>query len=165
MLTKLRLYSTLVLPVLLYASETWTTTKQDLARLQDFHMKSQRISWVCVGRTMLPTSLSKREHDCRTWETLSRLEGLCCPTTSDRPMKRNAGVEQGHIHESTCTGGSAEAQGLSTHFVDEPGEQGYRGTISYILATCGGSSIVEIRRYGPYRLCAIKNAYRTVSNR
>ena len=40
--TKLRLYNTLVLPVLLYASETWTTTKLDLARLQAFHMRSQR---------------------------------------------------------------------------------------------------------------------------
>ena len=40
--TKLRLYTTLVLPVLLYASETWTMTKLDLAHLQAFHMRSQR---------------------------------------------------------------------------------------------------------------------------
>jgi len=42
--TKFCLYYTLVLPVLLYSSETWTTTKQDLARLQAFHMKSPKKS-------------------------------------------------------------------------------------------------------------------------
>jgi len=79
-----------------------------------------------------------------------------CPTTFNCPMQPNAGVEQGHLHESTSTGGLAEAQGSSTHFVDEPGQEGYGGTNSYILVTCGGSSIVEIGRYGPYRLCDIK---------
>jgi len=40
--TKLRLYTTLVLPVLLYDSETWNATKLDLAHLQAFHMRCQR---------------------------------------------------------------------------------------------------------------------------
>ena len=40
--TRLRLYMSLVVPVLLYASETWTITKHDLARLQAFHMGCQR---------------------------------------------------------------------------------------------------------------------------
>jgi len=40
--TRLRLYMPFVDPVLLYASETSTTTSSDLARLQDFHMKCQR---------------------------------------------------------------------------------------------------------------------------
>lgn len=40
--TRLRLYMSLIIPVLLYASETWTTTKCDLNRLQAFHMKCQR---------------------------------------------------------------------------------------------------------------------------
>jgi hypothetical protein len=40
--TKLRLYTSLVLPVLLYAAETWTLTKVNLRRLQAFHMKCQR---------------------------------------------------------------------------------------------------------------------------
>jgi len=46
--TKIRLYTTLVLPFLLYASETWTTTKLDLAHLQAFHIRCQRhILGVC----------------------------------------------------------------------------------------------------------------------
>ena len=40
--TRLRLYMSLVVPVLLYGSETWTTTKADIARLQAFHMRCQR---------------------------------------------------------------------------------------------------------------------------
>jgi len=40
--TKLRMYMSLVLPVLLYASETWTVNKSDLGHLQAFHMRCQR---------------------------------------------------------------------------------------------------------------------------
>ena len=40
--TKLRLYMTLIIPILLYASETWTINKVDLDRLQAFHMRCQR---------------------------------------------------------------------------------------------------------------------------
>ena len=40
--TKLRLYMSLIVPILLYASETWTTTKVDLNHLQAFHMRCQR---------------------------------------------------------------------------------------------------------------------------
>ena len=40
--TKLRLYTSLVLSVLLYASETWTVNKADLEHLQTFHMRCQR---------------------------------------------------------------------------------------------------------------------------
>ena len=39
---KLRLYSSLVLSVLLYASETWTILAADLRRLEAFHMQCQR---------------------------------------------------------------------------------------------------------------------------
>ena len=40
--TKLRLYITLIVPMLLYASETWTSTKVDLKHLHAFHMHCQR---------------------------------------------------------------------------------------------------------------------------
>ena len=40
--TKLRLYMTLVIPVLLYASDTWTLTKVYTSLLQAFHMRCQR---------------------------------------------------------------------------------------------------------------------------
>jgi len=39
--TRLRLYMSLVVPVLWYASETWTTTSSDLARLQALHIRCQ----------------------------------------------------------------------------------------------------------------------------
>ena len=39
---KLRLYMTLIVPMLLYASETWTSTKVNLNHLQAFHMRCQR---------------------------------------------------------------------------------------------------------------------------
>ena len=41
--TKLRLYNSLVVPVLLYGSDTWTLTNQELPRLQAFHMRNQRL--------------------------------------------------------------------------------------------------------------------------
>jgi hypothetical protein len=50
--TKIRLYRTLVLPILLYGSETWTLLKQDLNKLETFQMR-------CL-RTILRISL--RDH-------------------------------------------------------------------------------------------------------
>ena len=41
--TKLRLYSSLVIPVVLYGSETWTINKYELSKLQAFHMRNQRL--------------------------------------------------------------------------------------------------------------------------
>ena len=44
----MRLYTTLIVPILLYASETWTVNKVDLDldRLQAFHMRCQ---WRVLG--------------------------------------------------------------------------------------------------------------------
>jgi len=67
--TKLRIYTTCVLAVGLYGAETWTLLKEDLRRLQAFHMTCQRrilgIGWndfitnraVAEG-TNLPSTLS-----------------------------------------------------------------------------------------------------------
>ncbi len=47
--TKLRIYSTCVLSILLYGAETWTLTQADWKRLNSFHLRCQRrilhISW------------------------------------------------------------------------------------------------------------------------
>jgi len=40
--TKLRLYQSCVLSILLYGSESWTLLKEDLRRLESFHLKCQR---------------------------------------------------------------------------------------------------------------------------
>ena len=40
--TKLLLYMTLIAPILIYASETWTVNKVDLDRLQAFHVHCQQ---------------------------------------------------------------------------------------------------------------------------
>jgi len=40
--TKIRIYSTCVLVVLLYGSETWSLTQLDWRRLESFHMRCQR---------------------------------------------------------------------------------------------------------------------------
>ena len=42
LVTKLRLYESCVLSVLLYCAETWTLLKADVNRLQAFHMRSLR---------------------------------------------------------------------------------------------------------------------------
>ena len=55
--TKLRLYMTLIVPMLLYASETWTSTKVNLNHLQAFHMRCQRrilgVRWFNKSRTLI----------------------------------------------------------------------------------------------------------------
>jgi len=52
--TKLRLYSGFVLPILLYASETWTFTKEPSKTFDVFDMKSLRcleeLGWVDYER-------------------------------------------------------------------------------------------------------------------
>jgi len=40
--TKVRVYQTLVLSILLYASETWTSLASDMTAIESFHMKCQR---------------------------------------------------------------------------------------------------------------------------
>ena len=40
--TKFRIYSSCVLSVLIYGSETWTMLKSDVTKLQSFHMQNQR---------------------------------------------------------------------------------------------------------------------------
>jgi len=40
--TKVRVYQTLVLSILLYASETWTLLASDIQAIESFHMKCQR---------------------------------------------------------------------------------------------------------------------------
>ena len=40
--TKVRVYQTLVLSVLLYASETWTSIASDMKAIESFHMNCQR---------------------------------------------------------------------------------------------------------------------------
>ena len=74
--TKLRLYSSLVLSVLLYGSETWTLRKADSTKVQAFHMLSQRrilgIKWYDhitnkavrekTGLLDLPMLISDRRH-------------------------------------------------------------------------------------------------------
>ena len=39
---KVRVYQTLVLSILLYASETWTSLASDMRAIESFHMKCQR---------------------------------------------------------------------------------------------------------------------------
>jgi len=39
--TKVRVYETLVLSILLYASETWTLLASDMKAIESFHMKCQ----------------------------------------------------------------------------------------------------------------------------
>jgi Reverse transcriptase (RNA-dependent DNA polymerase) len=74
--TRLRLYSSLTLSVLLYGSETWTLRKMDMDKLQSFHMMSQRrilgIRWFdhvtnisiqeVTGLTNLPLIIADRRH-------------------------------------------------------------------------------------------------------
>ncbi len=40
--TKMRVFRTLVLSVLLYGAETWTITQKDLRKLRTFHVKCLR---------------------------------------------------------------------------------------------------------------------------
>ena len=41
--TKVRVYQTLVLSILLYASETWTSLASDMRAVESFHMKCQQM--------------------------------------------------------------------------------------------------------------------------
>jgi hypothetical protein len=88
--TRLRLYSSLVLSVLLYGSETWTLRKSDSEKLQAFHMLSQRrilgIKWYDhitnssvqerTGLMQLPLVIADRRHS---------LFGHVCRLPSEAP--------------------------------------------------------------------------------
>ena len=83
---------TLIVPMLLYASETWTSTKVDLNHLQAFHMRCQRrilgVRWFhkikndgITRRTGLPhigDLIQKRRH---ALFSLRRLHGPISPSS------------------------------------------------------------------------------------
>jgi len=91
--TKLRLYSSLVLSVLLYGSETWTLRKTDSSKVQAFHMMSQRrilgIKWYDhitnstirerTGLMDLPILVADRRHS---------LFGHICRLSQEAPAHR-----------------------------------------------------------------------------
>ena len=63
--TKIRLYNSLVISVLLYGSETWTLLKADERRLEAFHMNCQRrilgIRWFHFVTNVSVTSQTSEE--------------------------------------------------------------------------------------------------------
>ena len=63
---KMRLYMSLVVPVLLYGLETWTVNKVVLGMLQAFHMRCQRqilgVHWYDMVRNSDIFSRSKLPH-------------------------------------------------------------------------------------------------------
>ena len=93
--TKLRLYSSLVLSVLLYGSETWTLRKTDSSKVQAFHMMSQHrilgigIKWYDhipnstirerTGFMDLPIQVADRRHS---------LFGHICRLSQEAPAHR-----------------------------------------------------------------------------
>ena len=93
MQTKLRLYTSLVLSVLLYGSETWTLRRSDSDRLQSFHMMSQRrilgVRWFehvtnasiqgTTGLMNLPLIIADRRHD---------LFGHVCRLPQETPVRQ-----------------------------------------------------------------------------
>ena len=69
--SKLRVYNTCVLPVLLYGSETWTLLNEDGRKLQAFHMRCQRQLLGYAGAISLPMSRSRRARVSPTSEVSS----------------------------------------------------------------------------------------------
>jgi len=71
--TKLRVYNSLVLSVLLYGCETWTILKSDERKLEAFHMSCQRrifgIRWFhCVTNAEVTSQMEQEDltsHICR----------------------------------------------------------------------------------------------------
>jgi len=91
--TKLRIYVSLVLSVVLYGSETWTMRKTDNDRVQSFHMQSQRrilgVKWYdkitnaaikeTTELTDLPSLIADRRHS---------LFGHICRLPRDTPVSQ-----------------------------------------------------------------------------
>ena len=105
--TKLRLYMTLIVPILLYASEIWTINQADLDRLQAFHMRCQRrilgVRWfdrikniTISNRTKLPPisdMITSRRHS--LFGHVVRMNG------SFVPREPSSYAQAGHIHEAS----------------------------------------------------------------
>ena len=73
---KLHLYMTLIVPMLLSASETWTSTRADLNHLHAFHMRCQRrilgVRWFYIIKRTLISLVAQAFP---TLETSSRSAG------------------------------------------------------------------------------------------
>ena len=149
--TKTRVYQTLVVSVLLYASETWTLLAADVKTLKAFHMKCQRqilrIRWqdhvrndeVAAHTGLRPVIESIRRRREAMWRE-------CHPTFQ---LTKHCDYRSRHhsVDDLTVIG--------SATLVASAGSTNSARTISAHLLTYGEqpSSVVTLeRRYGPRRL-------------
>ena len=157
--TKTRIYQTLVVSVLLYASETWTLLAADVKTLEAFHMKCQRqilrIRWQDHVRN---DKVAAHIQACAQWWRASGDDVKpplstwreCHPTFQ---LTKHWDYRSRHQSvDDLTTIGSAALVVLAT-----AGSTNSVRTISAHLLTYGeqpsGVVILE-RRYGPQRLCA-----------
>ena len=157
--TKIRVYEIIVLPVLLYACETWTVLAADERRLEAFHMKSQRqISKIrcqdhirnseVAARTGLgpvsqlhktPSEFCLRSHCQAFWRYASSTPSTPMSCWSDSRPSSQAQLEASSSSSETTDGSTSSAGTAMTHH----------------QLTCGEDSPwVAIREwlYGPQRL-------------
>jgi len=132
LLTKLRLYTTLVLPVLLYASRMWTVTKLDLTHLQAFHMRCQRrilgVRWQDHVTNKAMHKRTSQLHIEQLIQAQRHSFRTCCSPTSVCSLQCYTEAHPWHIHRSSYTVGLAKAKGAAAYLVDESAQTGHRGS-------------------------------------
>jgi len=134
--TQLRLYMSLVVSILLYASDTWTTTSADLAHL---HIRCQcriiNVRWyerVTNVYRKSDKSTSYRSSHCYT-EIYSLRS--CRPSASRCSMQHGPQDVEKHFHETPSPDMLETSQGSTTLFLDQPDQVRHRGSGSDFLET------------------------------
>jgi len=155
--TKVRVYQTPVLSILLYVSETWTSLASDMRAIESFHMKCQRrilgIRWhdlvrnseVSLRTCLAPDSDRITRGRNAIFRHVARLPGN---TSAHQAMLRQVELSVGR--PQTLHGNINEVD----HVPNGPTNSAAITTM-FPLLLCGGKALVAVtreRRYGPSRL-------------
>ena len=150
-------YQTLVLSILLYASETWTSLTSDMRAIESFHMKCQRrilgIRWHDFVRNSEVSSRTDLAHVSdritRGRNAVFRHEARL-PVNTPAHQSMLCQVEQSVGRPQTLYGNVPQVD----HVPSGPTNSAAITTV-FLLRLCGGKPLVAVtreRRYGPSRI-------------
>jgi len=154
----LRDSQTLVLSVLLYASETWTSLASDMTAIESFHMKCQRrilgIRWHDLVRN---SEVSLRTGLAPVSDRITRGRNAIFGHVARLPV--NTPAHQAMLRQVELSVGRPQTLHGNVHQVDHvPNGPTNSAAITtmFPLRLCGGKPLVAAvtreRRYGPSRL-------------
>jgi len=155
--TKVRVYQTLVLSILLYASETWTSLASDMKAIESFHMMcQQRILGIRWRDFVRNSEVSLRTGLAPVSDRIIRGRNAIFGHVARMPD--NTPAHQAMLRQVELSVGRPQTLHGNVHQADHVPNgptNSAATTTMFLLRLCGGKLLIAVtreRRYGPSRL-------------